>query len=173
MRTKVDELKMLQQEGLNDEHFSKTVKVNLKYIIADTPCRASMKHIKTSGYDSCERCTVIRRPLKCTIVFPEDSFAKRNNNTFRQRVHHHHHKTGERSIYMHIFRCQMPEENVRSRDRDPLRQPLRQEFVSHILSDDSVDTELSFEDERGVRYLAPSPLARPSWRVVGVGAGPP
>ncbi len=42
MRTTVDELKVLEHEGLSDEHFSKTVKVNLKYIIADTPCRASM-----------------------------------------------------------------------------------------------------------------------------------
>ncbi len=40
MRTTVDELKVLEHEGMNDERFSKTVKVSLKYIIADTPCRA-------------------------------------------------------------------------------------------------------------------------------------
>ncbi len=35
MRTTVDKLKVLQEGGLNDEHFTKTVRINLKYIIAD------------------------------------------------------------------------------------------------------------------------------------------
>ncbi len=98
MRPTVDELKVFEQDGLEDERFSKRVKVSLKYIIADTPCRASMKYIKTSGYHSCERCTVKGRPWKSTIVFPGVNFPKRDNTTFRQRVHPSHHKVGERSI---------------------------------------------------------------------------
>ncbi len=74
------------------------MKVSVKYIIADTPCRASMEYIKTSGYHSCERCTVKGRPWKSTIVFPGVNFPKRDNTTFQQRVHPSHHKVGERSI---------------------------------------------------------------------------
>ncbi len=83
MRPTVDELKVFEHESLNDEHFSKKVKVSLKYIITDTPCRASMKHRKTSGYDSCERCTVKGHPWKLTIVFPGVNFPMRDNTTFQ------------------------------------------------------------------------------------------
>ncbi len=98
MRPTVDELKVFKHGGLNGEHFSKRAKVTLKYIIADTPFRASMKYRKTSGYDSCERCTVKGCPWKSTTVFPGVNFPRRDHTFFRQRVHPSHHKVGEHSI---------------------------------------------------------------------------
>ncbi|PAA86098.1 hypothetical protein BOX15_Mlig016445g1, partial [Macrostomum lignano] len=68
-------------------------RLNLKYILADTPARALIKCIKGhTAFYSCDRCVIRGQRVEGRIVFDDFSVVPlRSNQSFRSKIDHHHH----------------------------------------------------------------------------------
>lgn len=91
LKSFVDEMKEIQHKGITFQHCLYFLKINA--IICDAPAQSFVKNIVThNAYHGCGKCTQSGEWLNDRMSFPEISFTKRTDESFKLRIDEFHHK---------------------------------------------------------------------------------
>ncbi|CAH0405510.1 unnamed protein product [Chilo suppressalis] len=91
----VNDMKILLEEGLVVERLEKTIKIQIRCFICDSPARAYIKGVcNFNGKHGCHKCTTVGEYSHTThtVTFSESLCPERTNEGFRNKIYGLHHK---------------------------------------------------------------------------------
>ncbi len=89
----------MTENGILHEASGRIIELSLKCVIGDGQGRSYMRHVKSSGYYSCERCYVRCVCVGSKVVYPGVGHRKRTDVSFRCRHQWQHHLPWGRSAF--------------------------------------------------------------------------